>query len=151
MMDTSRSRLASSPWLAVMLALAPLACGPEPEPAAPAPPVTAAAAPQPAPTALATAAPTQAPAPTAAPAATSAPTAAPAATATASASASPEAKGASYRVCHCCCGGSEAKKQCLYRAKGESLAKIIAEDKKWVDNCPPNAGCRQPIEYVMCD
>jgi hypothetical protein len=147
-MASSRSRLTSSPVLAVLVALTPIGCGPEPEPAAPAP--------QPAPTAVATAAPVQAPAPvassapTVAPAATSAPTAEPAATATASAAA-PSPKGTSYRVCHCCCGGSEAKKQCLYRSKGESLAKIIEGDKKWDHKCPPNAGCRQPIEYMMCD
>lgn len=122
-------RLPAQPF--VLLAISLLACSAGPEPTTPAPPPAITApvvAPEPIPTA----------------------SAAPPATATASAPA-PVAKGPSYVVCHCCCGGVEPKKQCLYRSKGDSLDKIIAEDKKPKRPCPPNAGCTMPIEHVYCD
>ncbi len=61
------------------------------------------------------------------------------------------ARRTSYVACHCCCGGVEPKKQCLYRSKGDDLEKIIAGDAKPKGECPPNVGCTMPIEYTCCD
>jgi hypothetical protein len=139
----------------VILALALPACSAEPAPATPAPPpaaTTAVAAP-PASSATATSVAPAAPAPPAASATPSA-TAAPTGSASApKASPAPAAKApTSYVVCHCCCGGDgPKKKQCLYRSKGDSIEKLIEEDKKPKPACPPNAGCTMPIEYAYCD
>lgn len=63
------------------------------------------------------------------------------------------AKRESYVACGCgCCGGAEPVKKCLYRAKGDDLAKIKAEDGKARER-PQCAvmGCSRGTEYSYCD
>jgi len=105
------------------------------------------------PVAPATATPSAKPsaAPTAAPTAPAAPTGSAAPTAAPSASAAPN--GPSYVACGCgCCGGSTPVKKCLFRSKGDDLAKIIAADKRSRANpkCAL-AGCSLGTEYSYCD
>ena len=93
-----------------------------------------------------------APAPLAvAPSASAAPSATPAV-------APPAHPGPSYVACGCgCCGGAGSdpilpRDQCLYHAKGDTLAKVIADDQRAAksEQCKL-AGCSLGTRYVFCD
>ena len=88
------------------------------------------------------------PAGTAAPSPTSAPS--PTAQATAAPSRPPAE---SYTACGCgCCGEMvPPQNQCLYRSKGDDLAKIIAADKARKDpvRCA-KVGCSAGVKYTYC-
>lgn len=69
--------------------------------------------------------------------------------------ATPQSAGArEYIACGCgCCGGSETREtRCLYRARGESLDAIIAQDRR--ARSSPHcavAGCAMGVRYRYCD
>lgn len=59
----------------------------------------------------------------------------------------------SYTACGCgCCGGTTPRQECLYRSRGDSLEKIIEEDKKIrsADACKV-VGCSLGVSYKYCD
>lgn len=62
-----------------------------------------------------------------------------------------------YISCGCgCCGFDEpleknAKEECLYKSKGESIGDKIKQDKQLTPDLCATAGCTFPIEYVYCD
>ncbi len=55
--------------------------------------------------------------------------------------------------CGCCAPESDATDKCLDRSKGETLEKIIAEDKALAANLGTCAvvGCSFPVRYHYCD
>ena len=69
--------------------------------------------------------------------------------------ATPQSAGArEYIACGCgCCGGLEPREtRCLYRARGESLDAIIAQDRR--ARSSPHcavAGCAMGVRYRYCD
>ena len=62
----------------------------------------------------------------------------------------------SYLACGCGCCVSDTfkpQKRCLFRSRGDDLARIIAEDQRMAANTKACAvaGCSAGIEYVYCD
>ena len=62
----------------------------------------------------------------------------------------------SYLACGCGCCVSDTLKprqQCLFRSKGDDLARIIAEDRRMAANTKMCAvvGCSAGTEYMYCD
>ena len=62
----------------------------------------------------------------------------------------------SYVACGCgCCRSATVKpqKRCLFRSKGDDLARVIAEDKRMAanDKLCATVGCSAGIEYLYCD
>ena len=63
----------------------------------------------------------------------------------------------SYISCGCgCCVFDEplekiAKKECLYKSRGESIQDKINQDRQLPPHLCANAGCSFPIKYVYCD
>jgi hypothetical protein len=68
--------------------------------------------------------------------------------------AAPAPAGSTYRACGCgCCGGTAPQEtRCLYRSKGDDLARIIAEDRAAAQSpsCA-NKGCALGVVYRVCD
>ncbi len=63
------------------------------------------------------------------------------------------AKGLAYIACGCgCCGGEPGKRECLYRAKGDDLMKVIQQDAEMRRRplCA-TVGCNMGVKYVYCD
>lgn len=63
----------------------------------------------------------------------------------------------SYISCGCgCCGFDEpiekiAKKECLFKSKGENIQRKIDQDKELSPEFCATAGCSFPIRYIYCD
>ena len=59
----------------------------------------------------------------------------------------------SYIACGCgCCDLDNPKVECLYKSNGDSLQKIIDEDKKSSQSPDCNVvGCNLPVKYIYCD
>jgi hypothetical protein len=59
-----------------------------------------------------------------------------------------------YVSCGCgCCSGLEPDNRCLYKNNGDSLEKIIEEDKKKASDTEfcATVGCSLPVRYQYCD
>ncbi len=62
----------------------------------------------------------------------------------------------SFLACGCGCCSSETlkpQKRCLFRSKGDDLARMIAEDKRMSadDQLCATVGCSAGIAYMYCD
>jgi len=66
----------------------------------------------------------------------------------------PPDKTQEYIACGCgCCSGVPTQDECLYKNKGDSLAKIIEVDKEKASDSKfcATAGCSLPVRYHYCD
>ena len=58
-----------------------------------------------------------------------------------------------YTACGCgCCGGTQPKRQCIYRSRGDDLKQMMLRDRESAKNTQcDRVGCSTGIKYVYCD